>query len=138
MESLMKNLLAKNPHYVRCIKPNDSKQSNTFDKELCLHQVRYLGLLENVRVKRAGFCYRQKYEKFLERYKMLSAPTWPSFSGTPKDGCQKIMEAQEIVKEEYQLGKTKIFIRNPLTVRTPLPTPLPTPPLPPSPAIRRL
>ena len=116
MESLMKNLLAKNPHYVRCIKPNDSKQANTFDKELCLHQVRYLGLLENVRVKRAGFCYRQKYEKFLERYKMLSAPTWPNFSGVPKDGCQKIMEAQEIVKEEYQLGKTKIFIRNPLTL----------------------
>ena len=27
-------------------------------------------LLENVRVKRAGFCYRQRFDKFLERYKM--------------------------------------------------------------------
>jgi len=116
MDQLMKNLLAKNPHYVRCIKPNDQKLSMTFDKDLCLHQVRYLGLLENVRVKRAGFCYRQKYEKFLERYKMLAPETWPNFGGQPKDGCQKIMEAQEIVKEEYQLGKTKIFIRNPLTL----------------------
>lgn len=116
MDTLMKNLLTKNPHYVRCIKPNESKQANTFDAQLCLHQVRYLGLLENVRVKRAGFCYRQKYEKFLERYKMLSEPTWPNFTGVPKDGCNSIMKAQEIVNEEFQLGKTKIFIRNPLTL----------------------
>jgi len=43
MDSLMKNLLSKNPHYVRCIKPNDTKQSGVFGKELSLHQVRYLG-----------------------------------------------------------------------------------------------
>jgi len=112
----MKNLLTKNPHYVRCIKPNDSKASNNFDYQLCLHQVRYLGLLENVRVKRAGFCFRQKYDKFLERYKMLADATWPNYNGEPKDGCSKLMTAQEIVKEEFQLGKTKIFVRNPLTL----------------------
>ena len=43
MESLMKNLLAKNPHYVRCIKPNDSKSAGVFQTDLCRHQVRYLG-----------------------------------------------------------------------------------------------
>ena len=32
-----------------------------------MHQVRYLGLLENVRVRRAGFAYRQFYEKFFYR-----------------------------------------------------------------------
>jgi len=116
MESLMKNLLAKNPHYVRCIKPNENKQPNLFSRELSVHQVRYLGLLENVRVKRAGFCYRQKYEKFLERYKMLSNDTWPNYTGNAKDGCTKIMESLEVSKEEFQLGKTKIFVRNPLTL----------------------
>ena len=30
-------------------------------------QVRYLGLLENVRVRRAGFASRQRYERFVER-----------------------------------------------------------------------
>jgi myosin-1 len=116
MDSLMKNLLAKNPHYVRCIKPNDSKAASMFDQQLCVHQVRYLGLLENVRVKRAGFCFRQKFEKFLERYKMLADATWPNWNGEPKEGCNKLMSAQEIVKEEFQLGKTKIFVRNPLTL----------------------
>lgn len=116
MESLMKNLLSKNPHYVRCIKPNDSKSSSTFQTDLCQHQVRYLGLLENVRVKRAGFCYRQKFEKFLERYKMLAKQTWPNFKGSPRDGSTHIVKAQGLVAQEYQLGKTKVFIRNPLTL----------------------
>lgn len=55
------------PYYVRCIKPNDKKSPQLFDEERCRHQVEYLGLLENVRVRRAGFAYRQTYEKFLHR-----------------------------------------------------------------------
>lgn len=55
------------PHYIRCIKPNDRKR-NDYDSNLSLHQVKYLGLLENVRVRRAGYAYRQTYEKFFYRY----------------------------------------------------------------------
>jgi len=43
MNQLIKNLTAKNPHYIRCIKPNNEKQAGIFDEELCLHQCRYLG-----------------------------------------------------------------------------------------------
>lgn len=56
------------PYYVRCIKPNDQKSPVLFDEERCRHQVSYLGLLENVRVRRAGFAYRQPYDRFLLRY----------------------------------------------------------------------
>lgn len=56
------------PYYVRCIKPNDQKSPVLFDEERCRHQVAYLGLLENVRVRRAGFAYRQPYDRFLQRY----------------------------------------------------------------------
>lgn len=31
------------------------------------HQVEYLGLKENIRVRRAGFAYRRLFEKFLSR-----------------------------------------------------------------------
>ena len=117
MDQLMKNLLAKNPHYVRCIKPNDRKAASVFQDDMCLHQVRYLGLLENVRVKRAGFCFRQKYEKFVERYKMLCRETWPSSSFTDlRDAALAIVKAQGLGEQEYQLGRTKVFIRNPLTL----------------------
>ncbi|KAL7977827.1 hypothetical protein Chor_010779 [Crotalus horridus] len=66
------------PYYVRCIKPNDHKSPLLFDEERCRHQVSYLGLLENVRVRRAGFAYRQPYHRFLLRYKMTCEYTWPN------------------------------------------------------------
>lgn len=38
-----------------------------FDDARCQHQVAYLGLLENVMVRRAGFAHRQTYGRFLQR-----------------------------------------------------------------------
>lgn len=39
-----------------------------FDEALIRHQVKYLGLMEHLRVRRAGFAYRRKFEVFLKRY----------------------------------------------------------------------
>lgn len=113
---LMKNLLSKAPNYIRCIKPNDHKKPNTFVQELVRHQVRYLGLLENVRVRRAGFAYRQPYGDFLYRYKMLCQSTWPNWHGSPRDGVKELFQCLKTDKEEYAFGVTKIFIRNPQTL----------------------
>ncbi|XP_010786389.1 unconventional myosin-Id-like [Notothenia coriiceps] len=68
MIMLVENLACKEPYYVRCIKPNEVKSPLLFEQERCRHQVEYLGLLENVRVRRAGFAYRQTYPRFLQRY----------------------------------------------------------------------
>lgn len=68
MIALVKNLTSKEPFYVRCIKPNEVKSPVVFDEERVNHQARYLGLLENVLVRRAGFVYRQRYDTFLKRY----------------------------------------------------------------------
>ena len=43
MNELMKILASKEPHYVRCIKPNEIKSSNKMDKERVIHQISYLG-----------------------------------------------------------------------------------------------
>lgn len=67
MQDLVKTLISKEPHYVRCIKPNEVKSASGFDYERVKHQVSYLGLIENVRVRRAGFAHRQRYDKFLKR-----------------------------------------------------------------------
>lgn len=72
--------------------------------------------MENVRVRRAGYAFRQVYPQFLFRYKMLASETWPHWDGDPRDGVEKILEAQDISKEEFAFGKTKIFIRNPRLV----------------------
>lgn len=73
--------------------------------------------MENVRVKRAGYAYRQRYDQFLSRYKMLCAETWPRWRGSrDQDGVKALLESLHVQPEEYALGKSKIFIRNPSTV----------------------
>ncbi|XP_055005162.1 unconventional myosin-Ib isoform X2 [Boleophthalmus pectinirostris] len=114
--TLMKNLLTKNPNYIRCIKPNDKKASHIFTDSLVRHQVRYLGLMENVRVRRAGYAFRQPYEPCLERYKMLCKRTWPHWRGPAREGVEVLMTDLQVNPEEFSYGRSKIFIRNPRTL----------------------
>ncbi|XP_077131490.1 unconventional myosin-Ib isoform X3 [Ranitomeya variabilis] len=116
VSTLMKNLLTKNPNYIRCIKPNDKKAAHIFNDALVRHQVSYLGLLENVRVRRAGYAFRQPYEPCLERYKMLCKQTWPHWRGPARAGVEVLLNDLQIPKEEFSFGRSKIFIRNPRTL----------------------
>lgn len=112
--SLVGALEACVPHYVRCIKPNDFKRANHYDNERVSHQIKYLGLLENVRVRRAGFAFRMDYVRFLNRYKMICKDTWPLFNGGERDGTDVIVRSLGWRQgTEYQLGKSKIFIKEP-------------------------
>lgn len=117
--ALMATLSQCNPHYVRCIKPNDVKRYHEWDHARVTHQVKYLGLLENVRVRRAGFAYRAPFERFLNRYKKLSKNTWGiwgEWTGSPIQGCDQICKDLQLDPGQWQMGKTKIFIRHPETL----------------------
>ncbi|KAM6038604.1 LOW QUALITY PROTEIN: unconventional myosin-Ia [Theristicus caerulescens] len=114
--TLMKNLYSKNPNYIRCIKPNETKTAMLFTPELVLAQIRYLGLMENVRVRRAGFAFRQLYSPFLERYKMLSPKTWPRWTGSDREGVKVLLAELAFPPEELAFGHTKVFIRSPRTL----------------------
>ncbi|KAL0268992.1 UNVERIFIED_CONTAM: hypothetical protein PYX00_010747 [Menopon gallinae] len=116
MAALIKTLTSKEPFYVRCIKPNDIKSASVFDKEIVEHQVRYLGLVENVRVRRAGFAYRQRYDRFLKRYKMISNYTWPNFRGDSDREAVEVLLGSTGYNKDVKYGKTKVFIRSPRTL----------------------
>lgn len=116
LNQLIDILMAKTPSYVRCIKPNHTKQAAVFDRELVHHQVKYLGLMENLRVRRAGFAYRRHYEIFLQRYKCLSKATWPNWHGAAKDGVQALISDLRFGADDYRMGTTKVFIRHPRTL----------------------
>uniref|UniRef100_A0A8D0ARN5 Myosin Ic, paralog a n=1 Tax=Sander lucioperca TaxID=283035 RepID=A0A8D0ARN5_SANLU len=118
LTKLMEILMSKEPSYVRCIKPNDAKQPGRFDEVLVRHQVKYLGLMENLRVRRAGFAYRRRFEAFLQRYKPLCPETWPNWHGRLADGVSALVNHLGYKAEEYKLGRSKIFIRFPKTLFT--------------------
>uniref|UniRef100_A0A8C3MGF5 Uncharacterized protein n=1 Tax=Geospiza parvula TaxID=87175 RepID=A0A8C3MGF5_GEOPR len=116
LTSLIEILMSKEPSYIRCIKPNENKEPGKFDDFLIRHQVKYLGLMEHLRVRRAGFAYRRKYELFLQRYKSLCPATWPHWHGPAAEGVERLIKHIGYKPEEYKLGRTKIFIRFPKTL----------------------
>ncbi|XP_064613416.1 unconventional myosin-Ic-like [Liolophura sinensis] len=113
LAQLMEILMSKEPAYVRCIKPNDFKRPAIFDEKIVNHQVKYLGLMENLRVRRAGFAYRRPYEVFFKRYKSLCPATWPNYPGPEKEGVQLLVNHLQYQDDDYRMGKTKLFIRFP-------------------------
>ena len=106
------------PHYVRCIKPNSSKKAGAWEDEMVRSQVRYLGIVENVLVRRAGFAHRVPFERFVARYKLTCRTTWPvpAAGVSPEMACVQILQAAGIPVDGYQTGKSKLFIRQPASV----------------------
>uniref|UniRef100_A0A7N8XDA7 Myosin IG n=1 Tax=Mastacembelus armatus TaxID=205130 RepID=A0A7N8XDA7_9TELE len=116
--ALVDKLACKEPYYVRCIKPNEMKSPVLFDDARCQHQVAYLGLLENVMVRRAGFAYRQPYARFLQRYKMTCEYTWPNhLMASDREAVEAII-TQHGFQDDVAYGQTKLFVRTPRSLFT--------------------
>ncbi|GAV51421.1 hypothetical protein ZYGR_0AD06040 [Zygosaccharomyces rouxii] len=117
---LVDTLSKAQPSYIRTIKPNQTKSPQDYDDHQVLHQVKYLGLQENVRIRRAGFAYRQVFDKFVERFYLLSPRcsyageyTW---EGDVLEAVDMILQDAAIPQKEFQLGVTSVFIKTPETL----------------------
>lgn len=117
---LVATLMKSQPSYIRTIKPNENKSPKEYNSPNVLHQIKYLGLQENVRIRRAGFAYRQTFDKFVERFYLLSPKTSYAgdytWTGDVESGTRQILKDTGIPAEEYQMGVTKAFIKTPETL----------------------
>ncbi|KAK0660917.1 Myosin-1 [Lasiodiplodia hormozganensis] len=117
---LVATLMKASPSYIRTIKPNENKSPSEFNEANVLHQIKYLGLQENVRIRRAGFASRQTFEKFVERFFLLSPKTSYAgeytWTGDYKTGAKQILKDTSIPAEEWQMGVSKVFIKTPETL----------------------
>uniref|UniRef100_A0A9L0IVM6 Myosin IE n=1 Tax=Equus asinus TaxID=9793 RepID=A0A9L0IVM6_EQUAS len=110
---LVNTLMKCTPHYIRCIKPNETKKPKDWEESRVKHQVEYLGLKENIRVRRAGYAYRRIFQKFLQRYAILTKATWPSWKGDEKQGVLHLLQSVNMDSDQFQLGRSKVFIKAP-------------------------
>ncbi|KAK4147805.1 P-loop containing nucleoside triphosphate hydrolase protein [Dichotomopilus funicola] len=118
--ALVETLMKCQPSYIRTIKPNENKSPSEYNVPNVLHQIKYLGLQENVRIRRAGFAYRQSFEKFVDRFFLLSPATSYAgeytWQGSYEAAVKQILKDTSIPQEEWQLGVTKAFIKSPETL----------------------
>uniref|UniRef100_A0AAR2L4U3 Myosin VIIBa n=1 Tax=Pygocentrus nattereri TaxID=42514 RepID=A0AAR2L4U3_PYGNA len=107
LDALMKTLTACQPYFIRCIKPNDFKKPMLFDRELCMRQLRYSGMMETIRIRKAGYPIRHTFQEFLDRYRVLLN----SAVCDPKN--VRILQCTVAVAEDdWEIGKTKVFLKD--------------------------
>lgn len=68
---LIKTLNETEPHYIRCIKPNDEKKAFEFNEERAVQQLKACGVYETIRISNNGFPSRWLYKDFAKRYCVL-------------------------------------------------------------------
>lgn len=112
LHSLMATLSTSNPFFVRCIKPNVHKMPDQFEQSVVLNQLRYSGMLETVRIRRAGFPVRRPFHDFCFRYKVLMRNL--TLPDDLKGKCETLLHLHDMTDTEWQLGKTKVFLRESL------------------------
>ncbi|XP_034147584.1 myosin VIIAa isoform X2 [Esox lucius] len=113
LELLMRTLSVCQPFFVRCIKPNEYKKPMLFDRELCVRQLRYSGMMETIRIRRAGYPIRYTFVEFVDRYRVLMPGVKPAYKQEDLRGtCQRIAEAVLGRDDDWQMGKTKIFLKD--------------------------
>lgn len=113
LELLMRTLGACQPFFVRCIKPNEFKKPMLFDRHLCVRQLRYSGMMETIRIRHAGYPIRYSFVEFVERYRVLLPGVKPAYKQDDLQGtCQRMAEAVLGTHDDWQIGKTKIFLKD--------------------------
>ncbi|KAJ1263831.1 hypothetical protein BS78_09G217000 [Paspalum vaginatum] len=108
LQELMETLSSTEPHYIRCIKPNNHLKPTTFENINVLQQLRCSGVLEAIRISCAGYPTRKIFHDFLCRFCIL-APDLFMERNNEKVTCQRILD--KLGLHGYQIGRTKVFLR---------------------------
>ena len=118
LHKLIKTLTASRPWYIRCIKPNPHKESFSLLANDVHRQLRCAGMLESIRIRKAGYSVRRSVEEFVKKYKLLA----PKAKGSSMSSqCREILSAlmkypglREMLNPDLrlcQLGVTKVFMK---------------------------
>ncbi|XP_047320010.1 myosin-17-like isoform X2 [Impatiens glandulifera] len=108
LQSLMETLSSTEPHYIRCVKPNNALKPAIFENLNIIQQLRCGGVLEAIRISCAGYPTRRTFDEFLLRFGLL-APDVLDGNYDDKMTCQMILDKMGL--KGYQIGKTKVFLR---------------------------
>lgn len=87
------------------------KMANNYDEKLVLDQLKYLGMLDIIRIRKEGYPVHLTFHDFIARYRCI----YKNRRSLPKDdkeACKFLISHQKLPHKEYQIGKTKVFLRS--------------------------
>ncbi|KAL2556956.1 Myosin-6 [Forsythia ovata] len=108
LQALLETLSATEPHYIRCVKPNNLLKPAIFENHNVLQQLRCGGVMEAIRISCAGYPTKRPFDEFVDRFSIL-APEVLDGSTDEVTACKRLLE--KVGLEGYQIGKSKVFLR---------------------------
>jgi myosin heavy subunit len=116
LDILLATLRATSPHYIKCVKPTALKTPGVFDSLMVLEQLRYSGALEVVRIRQEGFPICLSFQLFYETFELFAFKRgWKKSSVAGVEDCKKyceqLLKEVLVIKRDYQIGHTKIFMK---------------------------
>ena len=117
LQSLMNDLEATQPHYIRCIKPNFNKAASSLDAGEVLRQLRYSGMMEAIRIRREGYAMRESHSSFFNRFSVLLDPKDVKEGKGIGQLVQVLSKRLNVTDADWQIGHSKIFLRRELATK---------------------
>merc|ERR1719268_727098 len=111
LDALLTTLNSTDPHFIRCIVPNNHKTPGLLDSALVMHQLTCNGVLEGIRICRRGFPNRTVYLDFKHRFIIIKPKEVYGCGTDLKAAAKVILESIEAVNDRWRLGHTKVFFR---------------------------
>ncbi|GAU27571.1 hypothetical protein TSUD_30030 [Trifolium subterraneum] len=91
LQALLEILSSTEPHYIRCVKPNNLLKPAIFEHKNVLQQLRCGGVMEAIRISCAGYPTRKTFDEFVDRFGLL-APEALDRSSDEVTACKRILE----------------------------------------------
>merc|ERR1712106_957774 len=109
LHGLLTTLNSTEPHFIRCIVPNETKSPGVCTADLIMHQLTCNGVLEGIRICQLGLPNRMIYADFKQRYAILGAQFFATMDD--KLAVKATFDDVGLDAEKYRVGKTKVFFR---------------------------
>eukprot|EP00403_Amphidinium_massartii_P028590 CAMPEP_0178393170 /NCGR_PEP_ID=MMETSP0689_2-20121128/12050_1 /TAXON_ID=160604 /ORGANISM="Amphidinium massartii, Strain CS-259" /LENGTH=1441 /DNA_ID=CAMNT_0020013755 /DNA_START=60 /DNA_END=4385 /DNA_ORIENTATION=- len=127
---LMETIGQTSTQYVRCIKPNKNKSPREVDNNMVVEQLRCAGVIEAIRISRAGFPARMPLGDFANRFGIMTRVAGGGGKGSVPSsasakqavaalkGTDKVAACKALVsfllpdsKEQYEVGRTRVYFK---------------------------
>ena len=120
LHTLLRKLQETNPHFIRCLKPNNEKRPDMYDADLVLEQLRYTGTLETMEIRLQGYPYNDTFKGFYDKYRILGKGFQPmrndlsnlQYRSAVERLCANIISSSKV--HLYCFGATRIFYKDSL------------------------
>lgn len=111
LQSLTSIIEETEPHFIRCVKPNDEKQPKTFNPKKILPQLRALSVLEAIQLRSVGYSYRRPFADFVRQHRFVQLSSLDMVQKDSRQAALCVLHAARLKQvADYRLGKTMVFL----------------------------